>query len=241
RLRLADRLCDVDRHRAGLRVRHQPARAEDAAELADVAHLVRRGDRDVEVGEAFLDSLREVGRADDVCAGVLRLLRLLALGEHGDALLATGAVREHQRAAQLLLGVPDVEAEVHVHLDRLVELRRVCLLEDPDRLGGRVNRLAVDRATDLPVSLAVRCHYLSTSTPIERAVPSITLIAWSTSRAFRSTSFVSAIERTCARVRRPTLFRFGSGEPFSSRSASLIRTAAGGVFVMKSKLRSSKT
>ena len=33
--------------------------------------------------------------------------------------------------------------------------------------------------------------------------------------------------------------RFGSAEPFSSRSASLIRTAAGGVFVMKSKLRSS--
>ena len=31
----------------------------------------------------------------------------------------------------------------------------------------------------------------------------------------------------------------GSADPFSSRSASLIRTAAGGVFVMKSKLRSS--
>ena len=31
----------------------------------------------------------------------------------------------------------------------------------------------------------------------------------------------------------------GSADPLSSRSASLIRTAAGGVFVMKSKLRSS--
>ena len=37
----------------------------------------------------------------------------------------------------------------------------------------------------------------------------------------------------------PTFVRFGSLEPLSSRSASLIRTAAGGVFVMKSKLRSS--
>ena len=61
------------------------------------------------------------------------------------------------------------------------------------------------------------------------------------SRAFRSGSFVSAIWRTCARDSRPTLFRFGSAEPFSSRSASLIRTAAGGVFVMNVNERSSKT
>src|SRR5438132_3233608 len=61
------------------------------------------------------------------------------------------------------------------------------------------------------------------------------------SRAFRSCSFVSAIWRTCARDSRPTFNRFGSAEPFSSRSASLIRTAAGGVFVMKENERSSKT
>jgi len=42
-------------------------------------------------------------------------------------------------------------------------------------------------------------------------------------------------------VIRPTLSRFGSDDPFSSPSASLIRTAAGGVFVMKVKERSSKT
>ena len=122
-LRLADGLADVHRHRAGLRVRHQPARPEDAAEPADVAHLVRRRDRDVEVGEAFLDALREVGRADDVGSGLLGLARLLALGEDGDARLAAGAVRKHQRAAELLLGVAHVEAEAEVHLDGLVELR----------------------------------------------------------------------------------------------------------------------
>ena len=124
-LRLLDRLGDVERHRAGLRVRHLAARAEDAAELADVAHLVRRRDRDVEVVEALLDLRREVGRADDVGAGLLGLLRLLALGEDGDAQLLAGAVREHQRAAQLLVGVADVQAEAEVRLDRLVELRPV--------------------------------------------------------------------------------------------------------------------
>ena len=64
-------------------------------------------------------------------------------------------------------------------------------------------------------------------------------IAWSTSRAFRSGIFVSAIWRTWALVSRPIFSRFGSPEPFSTRSASLIRTAAGGVFVMKEKERSS--
>ena len=72
-----------------------------------------------------------------------------------------------------------------------------------------------------------------------RAVPAITSIAWSTSRAFRSTSFASAIERTWARVSRPTLSRFGSDEPFSSPSAYLISTSAGGVFVMNVTERSS--
>src|SRR3954468_20154764 len=65
--------------------------------------------------------------------------------------------------------------------------------------------------------------------------------ACSTSRAFRSGIFVSAIWRTCARVSRPTFSRFGSPEPLSIRSASLMRTAAGGVFVMKVNERSSKT
>ena len=39
----------------------------------------------------------------------------------------------------------------------------------------------------------------------------------------------------------PTLLRFGSPEPLSSPIACLISTAAGGVFVMKVKERSSKT
>src|SRR5581483_9546669 len=102
--------------------RHQPARAEDAAEAADVAHLVRRRDRDVELGEALLDPLREVGGADDVRARLLRLARLVAFGEYGDAHLTAGAVREHERAAQLLVRMADVQAEPEVHLDRLVEL-----------------------------------------------------------------------------------------------------------------------
>src|SRR5262249_24026867 len=148
-----------------------------------------------EVGEAFLDPLREIRRADDVRAGLLRLACLLALREHGNALLLAGAVREHHRPAQLLVRVADVQPEIEMHLDGLVELRLRAALEQPDRLDRGVEVFAVDRAARLVVPLAVLRHYRSTSTPIDRAVPAMTSIACSTSRAFRSCIFVSAIER----------------------------------------------
>jgi hypothetical protein len=49
----------------------------------------------------------------------------------------------------------------------------------------------------------------------------------------------SAICRTWAEVIVPTFSTCGSPEPLSIPAASLIRTAAGGVFVMKSNERSS--
>src|SRR3954471_560777 len=147
-------------------------------------------------------------------------------------------MREHQRPAQLLLGVAHVQPEVEVHLDGLVELLFGKALQHADRLCRRVQLLTVDLGARRPIVLAVLTHR-SVSTPIERAVPATTFIACSTSRAFGSGIFVSAIERIWSRVRRPIFSRFGSPEPFSIRRASLIRTAAGGVFVMKSNERSS--
>src|SRR5919197_2147949 len=238
-LRLANGLADLVRHRARLRVRHLPARAEDAAEPADDAHLIRRRDRHIEVVEAALDLRREVGRADDVRSSLLGLARLVALGEDGDPDVAARAVREHERAAQLLVGVADVQAEPEVDLDGLVELDAVEALQHPDRLDRRVRLLAIDLAARLAIALSM--FHRSVSTPMLRAVPATIFIACSTSRALRSSSFVSAICWTCARVRRPTFSRFGSPEPFSRFSASLISTAAGGVFVMNVNDRSSKT
>ena len=72
-LELGDGLADVVGDGAGLRVRHQAARTERAAELADLAHEVGRGDRDVEVEEAALDPRDEVVGADDVGTGLLGL------------------------------------------------------------------------------------------------------------------------------------------------------------------------
>ena len=73
----------------------------------------------------LLDALGEVLGADVVGAGLLGLARLVALGEHGDRHLLAEPVRQRDRAAQLLVGVADVQAGADVHLDRLVELGRL--------------------------------------------------------------------------------------------------------------------
>src|SRR5438552_4277812 len=59
-LDLLKRLRHIERHRAGLRIRHQSSGTEDFAELADRPHHVRRCDDGVEVDPAALDLLYHV-------------------------------------------------------------------------------------------------------------------------------------------------------------------------------------
>src|SRR5687768_2605108 len=56
----------------------------------------------------------------------------------------------------------------------------------------------------------------ATSNPIERAVPSMILIAASRLPALRSGSFALAISATCDLVTFPTLVLLGTPEPFST-------------------------
>ena len=63
-------------------------------------------------------------------------------------------------------------------------------------------------------------------------------MAASTSEVFKSGILVSAISLSCALVTLPTLFLFGSPDPLGIPVVFLRRTAAGGVLVMKEKLRS---
>src|SRR3954454_15804245 len=200
-LGLLEGLADVHRHGADLGVRHLALRAEDAAEPADQRHHVGRRDRDVEVGEALvLHALGEVLGAHEVGAGLLGLARLVALGEHDDRDVLAEPVRQRDRAAQLLVGVADVQAGADVDLDGLVELRALEVLDQAHGLVRAVLALAVDLAPYVLVALAALGHYATTSTPIERAVPSMILAACSTLWALRSGSFFSAISRTLSRV-----------------------------------------
>src|SRR5437763_126669 len=135
----------------------------------------------------------------DVAALRRGRLRAHDLVDHRHVVLDEGALVEALLADREM----DVRAAVGAVLE-LAGLRVADGLQPTDGLDGRVRRLAVDRAQSCLIALAVVAHR-STSTPIERAVPAMISAAWSTSRAFRSSSFVSAIWRTWSRDRRPTL------------------------------------
>src|SRR4029079_15745635 len=98
------------------------------------------------------------------------------------------------------------------------------------RGGGVVRRaaLALPRRAG-----AARCYLPSAVMPIWRAVPAMIFSAAARSLAFRSGIFVSAIDRTCSRVRFATLVLCGSPEPFSMPAAARISRAAGGLFVVE--------
>jgi hypothetical protein len=142
-LDLADRLGDVGRHGAGLRVRHQAARAEHLAEFADGPHHVRRRDDGVEVHPTSLDLRHHIIAADNVRSGLLGLTNLVAAGNDQHALGLAEPVREDDRAADHLVGMLRVHAKAHMHLDGLVELGKLDLLDEGNRLFQRV-RLTVD-------------------------------------------------------------------------------------------------
>ena len=170
-------LADVVRHRAGLRVRHEPSRTEDAPGLADRRHHVRRRDRRVEVDVARHHLLDEVLAADDVGAGLLGLGRLRSLRERGDP-DRLARCRSEARPSHAPSGRPCA--------DRRRAGRRARRSRRTSRPGipsasaiasaGRYSRSGSTALRGLRVPLAVAAHG-ATSTPMLRAVPAMIFIA----------------------------------------------------------------
>ena len=91
-----------------------------------------------------LDLLGQVLGADDIGTGGLGLVRLVAAREHRDAQRLAGPVRQVDRAAHHLVGVPRVHAQGERQLDRLVELGRRGVLDRLHRVRQRVHLVAVE-------------------------------------------------------------------------------------------------
>ena len=165
-LDLAHHLGDIRGDGARLRVRHP--RAKRAAQPADDAHHIGRGNQHVKLAPAVPDLLHQVFRPHDVRAGLLGLGRFLALGKDSDAPRLTRAVRQRSGAADHLIAVPWVHTQTHRHVDRLIELSVGGLLHHLQRLGGLIDLLRVDRPGQLVKTLAVLGHY---SAPTRRRPP----------------------------------------------------------------------
>jgi len=174
-----------------------PRGPRNLAEATDERHHVRGGDATIEVDLAALDDFQQVFGADDVCTGSLGFVSLDATGEHSNANVSAGAVRQVDDAANHLVGVTRVNAEVHGDLDGFVELGDGPFLDHCDgvRQGDEPRR--IDTFADLLHALCELCHdQPTTSRPMERAEPSTIAIAPSTSAALRSFILPSAIART---------------------------------------------
>ena len=137
-LDVGDGLGHVHGDGAGLRVRHQAARAEDTAQPADLAHHVGGGDDGVEIEVAAGDLLDEIVDADLVGARCDRGFCLLTGGEDEDPSRLASAVGKIDRAAHHLIRLAGIDAETHRHLDGLVELGRSHFLDQLHRRLGRV-------------------------------------------------------------------------------------------------------
>ncbi len=193
----AHRLADIRRHRAEARVGHQSARTQDLAEPPHQRHHVWAGDGAIKIDLAGLDLLGEILGPDDVRAGRLGLFRPVAASKDGHPHRLSGAVGQHHRAPQVLIGLARIEIEVHRNFDRLVELRRGAFLDQLERVRERVRHRRINSFIGLSQPLSRFCHrpYSTTSRPIERAEPISMRYAPSRSFALRSCIFCSAISR----------------------------------------------
>jgi hypothetical protein len=122
-------------------VRHQAARAEHLAELADRPHHVGGGDDGVEVHPAALNLVDQLFTADEVRTGLGRFLLFLGAGNRQHPLALAQPMRQDDRAADHLVGVLRVDAEAKRDLDGLVELRELHLLHEGDGLLDRVRTI----------------------------------------------------------------------------------------------------
>ena len=151
-------LSHVGRNRAELRVGHEPARPQNAAELADNRHHVWSCYAAVEFDLAALDLGSKVLVADQVGTRFARGIGLVALRKDGDTNRLAGAMGQRHDAAHHLVRMARVDAEADAHFDGLVELRLGPLLHQRDRLAQRIRPVAVDLLLGLPQPFPVLRH-----------------------------------------------------------------------------------
>jgi len=132
---------------SGLRIGHQAPGTQDLAEPAQSAHRVRGRDHCFEIQPVLrLDLLDHVVGAHEIGTRVLGFLMLIRAGDHQHAHAFTKAVRQDHCAADHLVGMLGVDAELHVDLNRLIELGVLDLLDERNRfLQGIHPRLDLTR------------------------------------------------------------------------------------------------
>ena len=133
-------------HGAGLGGGHHALEAQTLTEMAANAPHVGGSDNHVELKPVLLgDLLHQIHAADIVGAGFLGFLSLGVLGEDQNAAGLTGAVGQNHGAADLLVSVTGVNAQLDVQLNGLVELGGSTHHDQIQGFGGIILNRAVDQ------------------------------------------------------------------------------------------------
>ena len=111
---------------------------------ADLAHHVRGGDGSIKVDVASLDFRNQVVGTDDFCASFFGGLGSSAFGENSNANFLTGAVRQGDHAAELLVCLTGVDAKAEVDFDGLVELSGRNFLDEGQSLERSIELACFD-------------------------------------------------------------------------------------------------
>ena len=123
RFELGHRLAHVLGDGSRLGIRHESARPERPAELADLGHQRRVSDGDVPVERLAtgLDRRNQLRSSDEVGPRLLRRPGVVALGESDDPNRLAGAVGKGDGSPNPLVGLLGIYPEHEGGLDRLIE------------------------------------------------------------------------------------------------------------------------
>jgi len=135
---LCDGLADLEGHRPGFRIRHETARTQLLAELADRGHQIRRRDRIIEIHPAALDLLHEIIRADEIRTGLSRFLFLFPLREDNHPYLLACAMRKRRCPAHHLVRTLWIDTQPDRQIDGLIEFRVCRTFDQRDGISERV-------------------------------------------------------------------------------------------------------
>ncbi len=145
----------VGGHGAGLGGGHQALGAQDLTKTAYNAHHVGGSDNHVELKPVLLgDLLHQLHAAHIVSAGSLGVLHLGVLGEDQNPAGLTGAVGQNHGAANLLVSVTGVNAQLDVQFHGLIKFCGSALHNQIQGFAGIILNGAVNQLGALLILFA---------------------------------------------------------------------------------------
>ena len=129
---------NIRRNRPELRIRHQAFRSQNAGNASGQPHHIRGSDAAVKFDFARQNGVNQILGTDDIGTGSFCLIGFFALCHNRNADGLAVSVRQTAYAANHLVGIFRVNAEVDCQINRFVKFRACIGLNQRNRFLQRV-------------------------------------------------------------------------------------------------------